>query len=80
MNRVGIRDLHMKTGEWVRRVARGEGVVVTERGRPVASLIPFREGDPGRSFRERVLLPEFDALPAVAGDSTADVSDDRDGR
>ena len=53
----------MKTGEWVRRAARGEGVVITERGRPVASLIPFREGDAGRSFRERHVLPEFDARP-----------------
>ena len=78
MERIGIRDLHMKTGEWVRRSARGEGVVVTERGRPVASLVPFREGDAGRSFRDRILLPEFEALPAVPGDSTADVSDDRD--
>ena len=78
MERIGIRDLHMKTGEWVRRAAGGEGVVVTERGRPVASLVPFREGDAGRSFRDRVLLPAFEALPAVPGDSTADVSDDRD--
>ena len=70
----------MKTGEWVRRVARGEGVVITERGRPVASLIPFREGDAGRSFRERLVLPEFDALPIVSGDSTSFVSEDRDRR
>ena len=78
MERIGIRDLHMKTGEWVRRSARGEGVVVTERGRPVAVLVPFREADAGRSFRHRIVLPEFEALPAVPGDSTADVSDDRD--
>ena len=78
MERIGIRDLHRRTGDWVRRVARGEGVIVSDRGRPVASLVPFRERDSGRSFRERVLLPEFDALPAVAGDSTVDVSDDRD--
>ena len=70
----------MKTGEWVRRAARGEGVVITERGRPVASLIPFREGDAGRSIRERHVLPEFDALPVVDGDSTAYVSEDRDRR
>jgi len=78
MERIGIRDLHKRTGDWVRRVARGEGVIVTDRGRPAASLVPFRERDSGRSFRERVLLPEFDALPAVAGDSTVEVSDDRD--
>lgn len=79
MQRVGIRELHLKTGEWVRRAARGERVVVTERGRPVASLIPLREGVQGRSFRKRIVLPEFAALPPVPGDSTPDVSDDRDG-
>lgn len=78
MERIGTRDLRMKTGEWVRRTARGEGVVVTERGRPVASPAPSREGDAVRSFRDRRVLPAFDALPAVAGDSTVDVSDDRD--
>ena len=78
MEHVGIRELHLKTGEWVRRVARGEGVVVTERGRPVASLIPFREDGMGMSFGDRQLLPEFEALPEIAGDSTAAVSDDRD--
>ena len=80
MERIRIRDLHMKTGEWVRRAARGEGVVITERGRPVASLIPFREGDAGCSFRDRHVLPEFEALPVVAGDGTAYVSEDRDRR
>ena len=70
----------MKTGEWVRRAARGEGVVITERGRPVASLIPFHEGHAGCSFRERQVLPEFDALPVVSGDATGYVSEDRDRR
>ena len=67
----------MKTGERVRRAARGEGVVITERGRPVASLIPFHEGHAGRSFRERQVLPELDALPVVSGDATGYVSEDR---
>ena len=70
----------MKTGEWVRRAARGEGVVITERGRPVASLVPFHEHSASRSFRERLVLPEFEALPVVSGDATADVSEDRDRR
>lgn len=70
----------MTTGEWARRATRGEGVVITDRGRPVASLIPFREGDAGRSFRDRLVLPEFETLPAVDGDSTGYVSEDRDRR
>ena len=46
----------------------------------MASLIPNREGDAGRSFRDRPVLPEFEALQAVDGDATAYVSDDRDRR
>ena len=70
----------MTTGEWVRGAARGEGVVITERGGPVASLIPNREDDLGRSFRQHRVLPEFEALPAVDGDATVYVSEDRDHR
>ena len=78
MERVSIRDLHLKTGELVRRAALGEGVVVTERGRPLASIVPVRPGDLGTPFGERRTLPEFDALPATTGDSTKYVSEDRD--
>ena len=78
MKRIGIRELHLKTGEWVRRAARGEGVVITDRGRPIASLLPVRPGDLSAPFRERRTMPEFDALPPVSGCSGAYVSEDRD--
>lgn len=78
VERVSIRDLHLKTGDLVRRAALGEGVVVTDRGRPLASIIPVRPGDLGTPFGDRRTLPEFDALPATDGDSTTYVSDDRE--
>lgn len=78
MKQIRIRDLHIKTGEWVRKAARGEGVVITERGRPMASLIPFDEGSLSRSFRDRRTLPEFDALPDVSGEAAVYISEDRD--
>ena len=78
MKQIRIRDFHIKIGEWVRKAARGEGVVITERGRPMASLIPFGEGSLYRSFRDRQTLPEFDALPDVSGDSAVYISEDRD--
>ena len=78
MKYIGIRELHLKTGEWVRSAALGEGVVVTERGRPVASLIPVRPGDLSTPFGQRGTLPEFDALPPVSGDSSVYVSEERD--
>lgn len=39
---VGIRALQQHASDVVRRAASGDGVVVTDRGRPVARLIPIR--------------------------------------
>lgn len=38
---VGIRELRADLSRWVRRVAAGEEVVVTDRGKPVAKLVPM---------------------------------------
>ena len=78
MLRVSIRDLHLRTGEWVRRTQKAGKVVVTDRGRPVAALVPYEAGDDGPLFRDRLLLPEFAALPGLDGDSTTGISEDRD--
>ncbi len=37
----GVRELKAKLSEYLERVAAGEVVVVTDRGRPVARLVPF---------------------------------------
>ncbi len=78
MKRIGIRKLHLKTGEWVRSAALGEGVATTDRGRPVASLLPVRPGDLSAPFRQRLTLRVFDALPSVSGYSGLYVSEDRE--
>ena len=78
MEQIGIRDLHLKTGEWVRRAALGEGVVITNRGRPLASLIPVRPDDLSTPFSRRRILPEFDSLPVVPRESARYVFEDRD--
>ena len=38
---VGIRELKAKLSEHVQRVAGGEAIIVTDRGRPVARLVPY---------------------------------------
>ena len=45
MARVGIRELKQNASAVVRRVAAGEPVEITERGRPVARIVPL--GDTG---------------------------------
>ena len=38
---VGIRELKSRLSEFVDRAASGEDLIVTDRGRPVARLVPF---------------------------------------
>ena len=42
MQHVGIRALQQHASDTVRRVTDGETVVITDRGRPVATLAPIR--------------------------------------
>ncbi|TMF67153.1 MAG: type II toxin-antitoxin system prevent-host-death family antitoxin [Chloroflexi bacterium] len=43
MQRVGIRDLRQNASAVLRRVAAGEVVEVTDRGRAVARIVPMHE-------------------------------------
>ena len=43
MSAVGIRELKTGLSKYLKRVARGERITVTERGRPVAILAPIEE-------------------------------------
>jgi prevent-host-death family protein len=40
MNRIGVRQLQQNAAAAVRRVRHGEQIEVTDRGRPVAMLVP----------------------------------------
>ena len=41
---VGIRELRQSASAVLRRVAAGETIVVTDRGRPVARILPIAQG------------------------------------
>jgi len=41
MSTVGIKDLKIHLGQYVSRAARGETITVTDRGTPVALLVPL---------------------------------------
>ena len=53
MKTISIRELHLKTGRWVRHAASRGPVVVTDRGRRVAALQPFDESMAGRPLPNR---------------------------
>jgi prevent-host-death family protein len=43
MERIGIRELRQHASRWIRRAEGGESFEITDRGRPVARLLPLRE-------------------------------------
>jgi prevent-host-death family protein len=64
-DRVGVRELRQNLSRYLRRVARGERLEVTERGKPVAVLGPINE--PGSALGRlvasgRARPPEGDLL------------------
>ncbi len=70
---VGIRELRADLSRFVKRVRAGEEITVTDRGKPVARLVPFsgeskldrliREGRVTPAPRPRVKRPE----PPITG-------------
>lgn len=53
---IGIRELRADLSKWVARVRKGDEVVVTDRGTPVARLVPAqRERTLDRLIREGVI-------------------------
>ena len=43
MKLVGVRELRDKLAEHLDYVAQGEGIIVVQRSKPIARLIPYRE-------------------------------------
>jgi len=41
MDRIGVRELRQHASRYLYRVANGESLEVTDRGRPVARLVPI---------------------------------------
>ena len=51
MASIGVRELRQRASELLRRVAQGETIEVTDRGRRVAILSPPPEGNPLERLR-----------------------------
>jgi prevent-host-death family protein len=54
MTTVGVRELKNRLSEFLRRVADGERITVTDRGRPVAALGPPAESSDAACARQLV--------------------------
>ncbi len=81
MKTISIRELHERTGAWVRRAVELGAITVTERGKPVVRLEAVAHGTLSNPFRERRLRPGYARLRGKLGrgtDSTAIVAEGRD--
>jgi prevent-host-death family protein len=83
MKTISIRELHERTGAWVRKAAELGPITVTERGRPVARLEAVQERGRKNPFLARKLRPGYRRLMGkLTGgtDSITIVSEDRQAR
>ena len=81
MKTISIRDLHERTGAWVRKAVELGAITVTERGKPVVRIEAISDARPANPFRDRRLRPGYARLRGkLSGgtDSTTIVSEDRD--
>jgi prevent-host-death family protein len=62
MKTISIRELHEKTGQYIRKAAETGGIYVTERGKIVAKIVPQEEQPSTPYFARRKLTPAFEKL------------------
>ncbi|MGA8756661.1 MAG: type II toxin-antitoxin system prevent-host-death family antitoxin [Stellaceae bacterium] len=55
MQKVGLKTLKNKLSEYVRMAAAGEAIVITDRGRAVAEIVPYERGTGLTPFQEKGL-------------------------
>lgn len=85
MKQVTLRELHEKTGTLVREAVRLGGLLITDRGTPIARIEPAHRQRVEKPFKHRRILPAYQELldaGALRGgtDSTQIIREDRDGR
>lgn len=86
---VGIRELQQHASKVLARVASGEEIEVTDRGRPVAKIVPLRQSGLGlladlgrlrRAPRPSDPLPDLIAMPAGAPSASDLLAEQRSDR
>jgi len=85
MKTITIRELHARTGRWVREVARHGEILITDNGQPIAKIIPGTHPAEAPYFARRKRSPRFRKLDdsgkmGSGTDSTAAISEDRNDR
>jgi antitoxin (DNA-binding transcriptional repressor) of toxin-antitoxin stability system len=78
MKTISIRELHLKTGRWVRHAASRGPIVVTDRGRRVAALQAFDASVTGRPLPNReAAIRKRSKVPVDSAVYQAELREDR---
>jgi prevent-host-death family protein len=87
MKTISIRELHARTGQWVRQVAEQGQILVTDNGRTVVRMVPENAPTTPPYFARRRFinrrmkrLIETGALGRGGTDATKGISEDREDR
>ena len=80
---ISIRDLHAKTGGWVRQAVKDGEILVTDRGQCVAKIVAHSEPKTSPYFGRREVSVAFRRLSAAGKlrggkDATEGISEDRE--
>ena len=83
MKVITIRELHARTGRWLRKVARHGEIRVTDHGRTIAKILPETGMEKAPYFARRKLSTGFRRLSESGKlgrgtDSTLVISEDRE--
>jgi prevent-host-death family protein len=83
MKVISIRELHDKTGEWIREAAEHGEILVTNRGKTVAKILPDTDRKDTPYFSNRRMSSAFRKLLGQGKfqggtDSTIIISENRD--
>ncbi len=83
MTAISISELHEHTALWVSKATEQEPIVLTDKGQPVAKIVPLPASTAENPFLTRKLLPGFAELQSkLSGgtDSAQIISEMRDER
>ena len=79
MERIGVRELRQNASRYLARVAAGESIEVTDRGRAVAVLIPIK-GDHWQALVARGEILPADGCETVLDEAPVDYGIDASAR
>ncbi|HTH87046.1 type II toxin-antitoxin system prevent-host-death family antitoxin [Mycobacterium sp.] len=62
MEKIGIRELRQRASVWVAKAKAGQVILITDRGQPVARLMPLTRNENARNK----LIDDGQLIPAAA--------------